>query len=125
MILVSQDAIDHYRSLLANDPRSTRALDMLEDCEGDLEDAAISLALQAGQEPDHSDDWLKGLAKRWRLLLCQDDVRQALEIGNVADGVAALVAEKEFPKVLAVLVVIYVLQMGLEPFCRPVQEQIR
>ena len=40
------------------------ALDLIEDCDGDLEDAVMTLAIRAGQEPEQTNsDWLDALAK--------------------------------------------------------------
>lgn len=124
MVILTQNEIDHYRSVLADNPNALRALDLIEDCEGDIEDAAIVLALQAGQEPDRSDRWLESVAKRWRAFLCQENLKQQLETGAVADVVQALAAETTIPSVLAVPVVIYVLKVGVGAFCKPFEERL-
>ena len=124
MVILTQDRIDHYRSALASDPNALRAVDLIEDCEGDLEDAAIVLALQAGQEPDRSERWLESLAKRWRAFLCQKRVKQELTAETVADVVRSLTAETTIPAVLAVPVVIYILETGVESFCKPFEERL-
>lgn len=124
MVILTQNEIDHYRSVLADNPNALRALDLIEDCEGDIEDAAIVLALQAGQEPDRSDRWLESVAKRWRAFLCQENLKQQLETGSVADVVQALAAETTIPSVLAVPVVIYVLKVGVGAFCKPFEERL-
>lgn len=124
MIVLTPDEIDHYRSELTNNPDALRSLDLIEDCEGDVEDAAIVLALQAGQEPDHSDRWLEGQAKRWRAFLCQDDLKSKLAAGAIADVVQALVKETAIAPLLAVPVLVYILKTGIEDFCRPFEQRI-
>ncbi len=119
MFFLTSTEIAHYRSELSSIPDALRALDMIEDCEGDLEDAAIALALQVGQEPDRSDRWLDGLAKRWRVFLCQ---QFALDGVGLATVVQALVGETSLPAVLATAVVIYILKTGVENFCKPLRE---
>jgi len=124
MITVTFEEIAQYRSELSASPEALRALDMIEDCEGDLEDAAIALALQARQEPDTSERWLEGLAKRWRAVLCQVDIKASLTTGSLQNVMQAIAQETDLPPVLAVPVIIYVLKTGVEDFCKPLQEKL-
>lgn len=116
-ILTSQE-IARYRSELAECPGALSALDIIEDCEGDLEDAAISLGIQVGQQPDRS-DWLDGLAKRCRVTICQDDLQESLRNGQLAPVVDRLVSQKSCPAILATPVAIYVMKQGVQQFCEP------
>jgi hypothetical protein len=124
MITVTFEEIAQYRSELSASPEALRALDMIEDCEGDLEDAAIALALQARQEPDTSERWLEGLAKRWRAVLCQADIRESLAARSLQDLLRSLSQETDLPPVLATPVIIYVLKTGVEDFCKPLEEKL-
>lgn len=124
MITVTFEEIAQYRSELSASPEALRALDMIEDCEGDLEDAAIALALQARQEPDTSDRWLEGLAKRCRAVLCQADLRAALTAGSLQEAMRSLAQATDLPPSLATPVIIYVLKTGLEDFCKPLEEKL-
>ena len=49
MVVITSQEIARFRSELAAYPEALKALDEIEDCEGNIEDAAISLAIQAGQ----------------------------------------------------------------------------
>lgn len=124
MIILSPQEIAQYRSELSSNEMALQALDMIEDCEGDLEDAAISLGLQVGQEPDRSDQWLDGIAKRWRVFLCQAGLRDALAGGSIASSIALLAQETSIPALLATPVVLYVIKTGIEDFCKPLQEKL-
>lgn len=124
MIILSPQEIAQYRSELSSNEMALQALDMIEDCEGDLEDAAISLGLQVGQEPDRSDQWLDGIAKRWRVFLCQTGLRDALAGGSIASSIALLAQETSIPALLATPVVLYVIKTGIEDFCKPLQEKL-
>lgn len=124
MITLSPQEIAQYRSQLSENEVALQALDMIEDCEGDLEDAAIALALQAGQEPDRSDQWLDGMAKRWRVFLCQTGLKEPLQSGSVANAIKLLGAETSLPTRLATPIVLYVMKVGVEDFCRPLQEKL-
>jgi hypothetical protein len=119
MVVLNSVDIIQYRSLLAGSPNALRALDMIEDCEGDLEDAAIALAIQAGQEPDRSERWLEGVAKRWRVFICQSDFQTMLTEETMATAIQTLATETALPAVLATPVVIYVLKTGVKEFCQP------
>ena len=123
-LIVTLAEVQQYRSQLQDDPNALRALDMIDDCDGDLEDAAIALALQAGQEPDESDGWLESLAKRWRSFLCQAGLKDYLMTGSIANAVKLLAAETTIPPTLAIPVILYALKMGVEDFCKPLQEKL-
>jgi hypothetical protein len=124
MFTVTLDEIDQFRTDLTNDPIALRALDMIEDCEGDIEDAAITLALQVGQQPDRSDQWLDGLAKRWRVFLCETEHKEPLLAGSIVEAVRSLSVETSLPSILAVPIVLYVLKSGVESFCKPLEEKL-
>ncbi len=120
--LSSQD-IAQYRSQLSAFPEAQQALDAIEDCEGDLEDAAISLAIHVGQQPDRP-DWLDGLAKRCRAAICTSPAREALEGGNLAGAIAALIEADICPALLLTPVMLYAIGSGLEAFCEPLSEKL-
>lgn len=120
--LTSQE-IARYRSQVTQFPQALQALDAIEDCEGDLEDAALSLAIHVGQQPD-CNDWLEGLAKRCRVALCQSSVKTALAEGQLTAAIAFLMEEKICPTLLLVPVILFALQSGLEEFCRPLGEKL-
>lgn len=115
IVLTSQE-IAHYRTELAADPEALEALDQIEDCEGDLEDAAISLGIQTGQQPDRT-DWLSGVAKRCRVILCQDPCQTYFQQGQLADVVRTLKTAQVCPSLLVTPVVLYVLKTGVQTFC--------
>lgn len=124
MFIVTPEEIEQYRIELTEDPVALSALDMIEDCEGELEDAAIALGLRVGQEPDRSENWLDGLAKRWRPFLCQAGIKDALAAGSIANAVKLLAAETTIPDVLALPVILYATKTGIEEFCKPLQEKL-
>ncbi len=119
-MIVSSEEIARLRSQLLEYPDALLALETISDCEGDLEDAAMSLAIRAGQEPglDNS-DWLPALAKRCRAVLCQDNLRVDLINGNWATALHLLQTSKVCPNVLAVPVLLYIEDVGIDRFCAP------
>ncbi len=123
MIQVTADQIEQYRAQLADYPEALKGLDLLADCEGELEDAAISLALRAGMQPDTSDRWLDGLSKRFRAVVCQARLRELVD-QDLKAAVEALAAIAAIPPALALIVILYVQMMGVEPFCKPLEEKL-
>jgi hypothetical protein len=118
MLFLTSQEIAQYRSQLALFPDALLALDCIEDCEGNIEDAALTLAIQVGQQPDRT-DWLDGLAKRCRVEICRSEFRNELLTGNITTAVECLIETKICPKVLVTPVILYALKSGIESFCEP------
>lgn len=123
-IIVSPEDLEFFREQLSDHPNARVALDVIEDCDGDLEDAAISLAIKSGQLPEENERWIDGLSKRWRHILCEAELREKLEDGLSGELIDAIVAQTDLPMRLAVPVAIYVLKTGVQPFCQPMDEKI-
>jgi hypothetical protein len=105
---------------LADDPSDMEALDLIEDCDGDLEDAAMTLAIRAGQQPERANsEWLDALARRWRAVICEQEYREDLLNTSVQKMMEHLKTTPTFPKILATPVLIYVLKQGVNNFCEP------
>ncbi|MBC5794118.1 hypothetical protein H5968_02890 [Sphaerospermopsis sp. LEGE 00249] len=120
MTKITSQEIAQFRSQLADDIQAMEALDLIEDCEGDLEDAAMTLAIKAGQEPGRTNsEWLDALAKKWRAVICEQEYRDNLLNGSISGMMSNLRSIPEFPKILATPVLIYVLKQGVNNFCEP------
>lgn len=120
MTTVTSQEIAQFRSQLADNPKAMEALDLIEDCEGDLEDAAMTLAIKAGQEPERANsEWLDALARKWRAVICQKEFRDNLLDGSVQEMIEHLKTIPAFPQILAAPVLIYVLKQGANNFCEP------
>ena len=115
---LTHQEINDYRDQLADYDYATKALDVIEDVEGDLEDAATSLALASGQTPDRI-DWLDGLAKRCRVAICEDNLRADLEDNYIESTIDYLFQKKICPPLLITPIVIYVVKQGVSQFCKP------
>ena len=123
-IVLSFQEIAQWRSQLFEYPDALQALDNIENCDGELEDAAIGLAIQAGQEPNTSERWLEGFAKRLRAAICQKDLKDCLLTGNWAKGFGELSKANICPPILLTPAIIYVWKTGVETFCEPLEYQI-
>ncbi|MUG94213.1 hypothetical protein F7734_18200 [Scytonema sp. UIC 10036] len=120
MTKVTAKEIAQFRSQLAEDPIAMESLDLIEDCEGDLEDAAMTLAIRSGQEPEIANsEWLEDLAKRWRSVICQQEFRDDLLNGSISTMLEHLKTMSTFPGMLATPVLMYVLKQGVNNFCEP------
>lgn len=123
MVILTSQEIARYRSELADFPKALEALDMIEDCEGNIEDAAISLALHLGQEPNISENWLESLAKRCRVAICHKSLRNDLLEGSIKTTIEYLVEQKLCPTILATPVALYVVKQNINEFCQVLDAQ--
>ena len=117
MHLTPQEISD-YKDQLAGKNYAIDALNTIKDVEGDLEDAATSLALASGQTPDRI-DWLDGLAKRCRVAICEQNLRADLEDNYIETTIDYLYQKKVCPPLLITPIVIYVVKVGINQFCEP------
>ncbi|WP_413160806.1 hypothetical protein ACL6C3_20040 [Capilliphycus salinus ALCB114379] len=124
MIILTSQEIAQFRSQLSEYPQALEALDTIEDCEGDIEDAAISIAIQVGQMPTTSDNWLDGVAKRYRVTICDKEYREDLLQGNVSQMVGRLLTQNNCPELLVTPVVIYAVKTGINTFCEPLEYKL-
>jgi hypothetical protein len=118
MLQVSLEDMQQWRSQLADYPDVLNSLDAIEACEGDVEDATISLAIGADLEPDGSDRWLESIAKRYRPIVCNADFRSSLQNGDVVYLVRHLSETSDCPTILILPVAIQIMAQGLEEFCQ-------
>jgi|AGSF01.1.fsa_nt_gi hypothetical protein len=92
MTTVTQAEIEQYRSQLQEYPDALKALDVLEECEGDLEFAAETVAIETGEladdlsEKDPEEDpnkpsWLEKLVEKLRPHICTQAFREVLTQG--------------------------------------------
>ena len=120
MLSIDLERLDAWRSEFADFPDVLRSLNELEDCDGDVEDAAINLALHAGLTPDNSNQWLLGYAKRYRVVICQYVTHSETE-PNVVDLARHLQGNSSCPEILALPVALAAEARGLSAFCEPLK----
>lgn len=120
MSQVTSKEIALFRSQLAENNTAMEVLDLIEDCDGDLGDAAIALAIKVGQEPDITNcEWLDALARKWRAAICQSEYRKDLQNGSVAGIIEHLEGISDFPNILILPVLMYILKQDVNNFCEP------
>jgi len=126
MLTVETKQLERWRVELADYPGVVRSLTEIEDCDGDVEDAAINLALHAGLTPENSEQWLLSYTKRYRVVICQWSAQSepSSEPLDVADIVRHLHSSSSCPKLLVLPVAIAAWQQGLDAFCEPLKLKI-
>lgn len=124
MILLTSQEISQYRDQLSTCDEAMLSLEAIEDCEGDIEDAATNLAIKVGQNIDRV-DWLNGIAKRCRVEICKQDFRQDLEKNNIVGVVTFLLESNLCPSLLVTPVIVYVIKKGINDFCEPLNEKLK
>lgn len=118
MIVITPAEMDELRSQLADQAKALEALTAIADCEGDLGDAAIVLALRAQQIPEEEGEvWLASLAKRCRPLLCEADVQEALQANQWLLAFERVLTSQWVPPLLVLPVILYAMKAGLDRFC--------
>ncbi len=112
--------IPELKTQFANIPEAVSALETIADCEGDLEDAAITLAIRIGQQPDiNNSEWLNGVAKKYRVAICQAEFRNDMINGNLMPIFQHFLQIKICPKLLILPILLYVHEQGVNRFCEP------
>ena len=120
MTQVTPEEVARFRTQLVDYPDAINALQVIEDCEGNLEDAAMVLAIRAGQQPEITNsDWLDSLAKKCRAVICKEEFRNSLIAENFAPIAGHLAATKLCPALLVTPVLMYAAQQGINSFCEP------
>ena len=117
MIVITAEEIARIKSDLFDISAALEALQEIEDCDGDVEDAAISLALKSNQEPDTNERWLGDFSKRYRHVACQEGFRKAIAQGKVKAFVEHLAQKTDCPKLIALPVALYIHKAGVDDFC--------
>lgn len=91
------------------------ALDVIEECEGYLEDAVpLLLMRETGHEPDRS---LNDLLEKCRTVICQEDVRELLSSGVIAPVIEPIAVSAGIPLGTATAIGIFAFKVGLRELC--------
>lgn len=123
MTTVTQAQIEQYRSQLQEYPDALKGLKVLEDCEGDLEYAADTIAIESGELPDNLSEedrnepsWLEKSTQKLRPYICTSPFRESLKQGY--GGAMALLMPYVGIPVLLILIIIYINEKNLDEFCK-------
>ena len=118
--MIDLHIIEELQVRVADIPDAIVSLETIVDCEGDLEDAAMTLAIRVGQQPDlNNSEWLDGLAKKCRVAVCRSEFRNDMVNGNFMPLFQHFIQAKICPKLLILPVLLYVHERGVNRFCQP------
>jgi len=112
---VTAEEIDRFREQLKHDPEAVAALDTIQECEGNLEEAARAIATAAGNT-DVESDLLEQLSSRCRSVICQEDMKEKLPV-LIAAIAEFLASSSGFPSRLATPIALFAIEKGSEDFC--------
>ena len=118
-IIVTPAEIEEYRSQLQAYPEALKGLDVLTACEGDLEYAAETIAIESGELQNNLGDkpsWLEKLTQDLHPHICTPAFREVLTQG-FAGAIGLLIPVVGSPT-LIILVVVYISRKGLDEFCK-------
>ncbi len=121
-IIVTPAEIEEYRSQLQAYPEALKGLDTLADCEGDLECAAETVAIELGKldddlgNEDEKGKWLEKFTQSLHPHICTPAFREVLTQGFA--GAIGLLIPVVGPPTLIVLVIVYISRKGLDEFCK-------
>ena len=114
--------IQQYRQQFADYPEALDALELIAECDGDLEESANFLVIEEGVSELRSGDseeqtTLDKIAKKFRQIICDDDFMDDLMSGLLTAGVASLAVSGQIPAAIATPVVIYISKKGVKSWC--------
>ena len=122
MTTVLSEEIAQFRSQLEDYPEVLQALNVIEECDGNLEDAAEILAIQAGAEivrGEEGKNLLEKYAQKLRPVICTKEFENAFINGSFAVVVTLLaISPPTIPLILLTPVLLYVSQKGWSNFCK-------
>ena len=114
-VTVTQEKIDRAREQLKHDPEALAAIDTIQECGGNLADAARLIAIAAGITEIES-DLLETLSSRCRSVICQDEVKAELPV-MISAIAEFLVSTSGLPSKLATPIALLAIEKGIEEFC--------
>jgi hypothetical protein len=117
---LTPEEIQQYREQLANNAKALEDIALIEQCNGDLEYAAIRLARRSNIDTvraDEEDFWQK-VTTQARQLVCHERVRCDLA-PNILGGLVGLFVTSGNPVlvVIATPLAIYIVKETLDGFC--------
>lgn len=122
MTTVTPEEIAKFRAELADYPEALEALDVIEECDYNLEDAAEVLAdteaVRKGGSKKPDVNLLDELAEQLRDAICKDEFRNGMLNDSVNVAVAVLLTSSTVnPAVLVIPAFMYVMRKGINKFC--------
>ena len=114
---ITQTEIEQLRDQLRDSPEAIATLDIIQECDGHLEEALrVLIMIKTGKEPDQSlNEWVK----EYRYIICKKEFREDLAVGLSAGMIESLETSAALPPGIATTMAIYVFKTGIRRFCEP------
>ena len=125
MITITPEEITQFRSQLADSAEALVALDVIEECKGNLGTAAQLIAVETSDAEVNlraDSSYLEKLAQKLSKIICEEEF-DALMTGLLTAAIATLAASGNIPIALATPVVIYVAKIGTKKFCEAAKSE--
>jgi len=115
MLQITNVEINQLRSEIPDDQVYADTLDLLQECEGYMEDAiSILMIREMGVEPDRSPN---KLLQKCRQIICEKEFREELGSGLIVAVVEILSSSYGIPPGVGTAIGIYVYKLGIKKFC--------
>lgn len=116
---LTPEEIKKYREQLANNPQAIAQMDIIERCEGDLEQAARILARRAKIKDVRAKITWESALKQARQVVCQEKFQDGLAPDLISGVVSALLTAGN-PLLIAVATpcASYIIKVSLAKFCQ-------
>jgi len=115
MTTITPEEIVQFRSQLEGYPEAIAALDVVQECDGYVDDALTLLVMrETGKEPDRGlNEWLQ----KSRKVVCQEEYKEALASGMIAPVIEPISMSLGIPPGIATVIAILVFKLGVKKFC--------
>ena len=127
MTIVTSQEIAQFRSALSDYPEASYALQIIEECNGDLNEAFEIITIEKGEEIKGLEFKvsLKELAQRCHDVICTEEFKEEiidgfgceLLTGLVSAVTAQLTLMGNFPVALSIPIIMFVIKLGIKNFC--------
>lgn len=116
--IITPEEIARYRTELAGYPEAIAAIDIIENCDGNLEDATAVIAVELGEDIDRGIGSFNDLVNLCRPIVCQEDFKDELLPALIAGISEIAMLPTPVPPTLATPIAIFITKKGLNRFCK-------
>lgn len=115
MTTIAPVEVAQFRLQVEGNPDAIAALEVIQECDGYLEDAVTLLLMrETGKQPDRGlNEWLQ----KSRQVVCQEEYKEALASGMIAPVIEPIAMSLGFPPGAATVIAILVFKLGVKKFC--------
>jgi len=123
MTTITTEELAKFRSALQDNDEALEALDIVENCDGNLKES-MNIIMSMDKDSYRGDeDWIdfENMGKELRKIICSPAFESAFIDGSFAVALGYLLADTTHPTIFLVPFMLYVFKIGLERFCQSQQ----